>query len=262
MTAVTATPDRFADKVVVVTGAARGFGEAIARRFAGEGANVLVADVDDGAGEAVAESIANDGGVASFIHCDVSSSEDVEAMINAATERFDGLHVLCNNAGLMHRSMNVVKLPEDEFDRMVAVNMKSVFLGVKYAAPIMRSAGGGVVINTASIGAMTPRPGATVYNAAKGAVVTMTKGMAGELAPLIRVNAVCPVAADTAFMTGALGVTGGLSDEQKAPIVAGIPMGRMTDPTDVAGAVTFLASDDASFLTGVCLEVDGGRSIG
>ncbi|MFT5530823.1 MAG: 3-oxoacyl-[acyl-carrier protein] reductase [Candidatus Poriferisodalaceae bacterium] len=256
-----AVPDRFVGKVAVVTGAAKGFGEAIARRLAAEGASVVVADVDVAAGEAVAAAISADGNVASFVECDVSQAEEVEAMMAAAVERYGRLDVLCNNAGLSHRAVNVTKLPEDEFDRMVAINMKSVWLGVKFAAPIMRAQGSGVVVNTASIGAVAPRPGTTVYNACKAAVANMTQGMALELAPIIRVNAVNPVAADTAFMAGAMGVEGGLSDEQKAPIVAGIPMKRMTEPSDVAAAVSYLASSDAEFITGVCLNVDGGRSI-
>jgi 3-oxoacyl-[acyl-carrier protein] reductase len=256
-----AVSDRFVGKVAVVTGAAKGFGEAIARRLATEGASVLVADVDVAAGKAVAADITAGGAVASFVECDVSQSDEVEAMMAAAIERYGRLDVLCNNAGLSHRAVNVTKLPEDEFDRMVAINMKSVWLGVKFAAPIMRAQGSGVVVNTASIGAVAPRPGTTVYNACKAAVANMTQGMAVELAPTIRVNAVNPVAADTAFMAGAMGVEGGLSDEQKAPIVAGIPMKRMTEPSDVAAAVSYLASADAEFLTGVCLNVDGGRSI-
>ncbi|MGY9075220.1 MAG: SDR family oxidoreductase [Acidimicrobiales bacterium] len=256
-----AVQDRFVGKVAIVTGAAKGFGEAIARRLAAESASVLVADIDAVAGEAVAADIVAAGGVASFVECDVSVAADVEAMVNAAVERFGRLDVLCNNAGLSHRAMNVTKLAEDEFDRMVSINMKSVWLGVKFAAPIMRAQGSGAVVNTASIGAVAPRPGTTVYNACKAAVANMTQGMAVELAPTIRVNAVNPVAADTAFMAGAMGVEGGLSDEQKAPIVAGIPMKRMTEPADVAAAVSYLASDDAAFLTGVCLNVDGGRSI-
>jgi 3-oxoacyl-[acyl-carrier protein] reductase len=153
-------------------------------------------------------------------------------------------------------------LEESEFQRVIDVNVKGVFLGVKYAVPALRRRGGGVILITASIGAVAPRPGMTVYNATKGAVMTMTRGLAGELAPQIRVNAVLPVAADTPFMAGALGVEDGLPERNRAALIRGIPMQRLCEPEDVADAMAFLASDDARFLTGVCLPVDGGRSIG
>ena len=252
---------RFQGKVAIVTGAASGFGKAIAERFAAEGAKVLVADVDESGGKAVVAGIESQGGAALFARTDVSRAADVKAMVDEAVSRFGGLDVLVNNAGFSHRSMPLEELPEAEFDRVFAVNTKGVYLGAKYAIPVLKARGGGVIVNTASIGAVAPRPNVTVYNATKGAVVTLTRGLAVELAPFkIRVNAVNPVAADTHFMKGAMGIDV-LPDKVRAALVRGIPLGRLAEPRDVAAAVLFLASDDAEFLTGVCLDVDGGRSI-
>jgi 3-oxoacyl-[acyl-carrier protein] reductase len=252
---------RFQDRVAVVTGAGSGFGAAIAKQLAGEGAKVLVADIDEAGGKDVVAAITASGGTAAFRQVDVSNAEQVEGMIGAAVSELGGLDLLVNNAGFSHRTTPLWELSEEDYDRVFAVNTKGVFLGCKYAVPVLKERGGGVIVNTASIGAVSPRPGVTVYNATKGAVVTLTRGLAVEVAPLkIRVNAVNPVAADTHFMKGALGVDG-LPDAIKGALTAGIPMGRLAEPADVADAVLFLASDQARFLTGVCLDVDGGRSI-
>jgi 3-oxoacyl-[acyl-carrier protein] reductase len=245
----------------VVTGAGSGFGEAIAIRFAREGACVVVADVNEEGGRRVADAIGREGGKARFVRTDVSRSAEVKAMIDAALSAFGGLDVLVNNAGFSHRMMPLWELPEDEYERVFATNVKGVYLGCKYAVPVMKERGGGVIVNTASIGAVAPRPGVTAYNATKGAVVTLTRGLAVEVAPFrIRVNAVNPVAAETGFMKTALGVEK-LPDPVRQQLLATIPLGRFTEPRDVAAAVLFLASEDAEFLTGVCLPVDGGRSI-
>src|SRR4029450_11631171 len=175
-------PGRFEGKVVAVTGAARGFGEAIARRFAAEGAGVVVGGGDEAAGAAVARTIEAAGGRARFRLCDVAAAADVEALVGAAVEGEGGLDVMVNNAGFSHRSMPLWDLPEADFDRQIAVNFKGVFLGCKYAVPALRDRGGGVIVNTASIGARRPRRGVTVYNATKGAVVTLTRGLAGQVA--------------------------------------------------------------------------------
>ena len=253
---------RFQNKAVIVTGAASGFGEAIARRFASEGASVLVADRNDEGGKRVVAEISKGGGRAQYQHTDVSNAEQVKAMVDACVAAFGGLDILVNNAGYSHMRSMLWDLSEEDYDAMFAVNTKSVYLGAKYGVPALMARGGGSIINTASIGGVCPRPGVTAYNASKGAVITMTKGLAAELAPMnIRVNAVNPVAADTPFMKGALGIDK-LPDEIKQMLAAGIPLGRLAEPSDIAAAVTFLASDDASYLTGVCLPVDGGRSIG
>ena len=253
--------NRFQGKTVAVTGAGSGFGAAIARRFAAEGANVLAADINVEAVAAVVAEIVSAGGSAQAHGADVSQAKDVAAMIDAARGMDGRLDVLVNNAGFSHLSGPAWELEEAEFERVFATNVKGVWLGVKRAAPIMIEQGGGVILNTASIGAVAPRPGVTVYNATKGAVMTMTRGLAVELARhKIRVNALNPVAADTGFMRGALGVEA-LPEENRAALIRGIPLRRLTSPEDVAAAAAFLASDDASFLTGVCLPIDGGRSI-
>jgi len=252
---------RFQDKIAVVTGAASGFGAAIAKCFAAEGASVVVADVDEAGGKEITASICESGGAAIFARTDVSQADQVKAMIDAAVAEYGGLDILVNNAGFSHRMMPLWDLPEEEYDRVFSVNAKGVYLGAKYAVPVLQKRGGGVIVNTASIGAVAPRPGVTAYNATKGAVVTMTRGLAMEVAPYrIRVNAVNPVASDTAFFKGALGVDA-VPEPIRKGLIEGIPLGRLSEPLDVANAVLFLASEDASFITGVCLEVDGGRSI-
>ncbi len=261
MTAESGGMHRFDGKVTIVTGAGSGFGEAIAKRFAAEGARVIVAEVNEENGRRATAAIESAGGAARFVRTDVSRAVDVEAMVSAAVTEFGGLDVLVNNAGFAHRVMGLWDLPEEDYERMFATNVKGVFLGCKYAIPVMRRRGGGAIVNTASIGAVSPRPGATMYNASKGAVATLTRGLAREVAPFkIRVNAVNPVAADTAFMKTALG-SDSLPDEMREQLLSTIPLGRLTEPSDVATAVLFLASDEAAFLTGVCLAVDGGRSI-
>jgi 3-oxoacyl-[acyl-carrier protein] reductase len=222
---------------------------------------VVLGDLDEAAGAAVARSIQAAGGRARFQRCDVGVAAQVEGLVRAAVEGEGGLDVMVNNAGFSHKTMPLWELTEADFDRQVAVNLKGVFLGCKYAVPALKARGGGVIVNTASIGARRPRRGVTVYNATKGAVLTLTRGLAGEVArDRIRVCAVCPVAADTAFMLTARGGAP-LDDRTREMLVKGIPLQRLCTPGDVAGAVTFLASADASFLTGVCLDVDGGRSI-
>ena len=252
---------RFEGKTAVVTGAASGFGEAIARRFAREGASVVAVDKNRVGGERVAREIRQEGGRALFAAADVSRSADVKGVFEAAVAAFGGIDVIVNNAGFSHRSMPMEQLPEDDYDAVFATNTKSVYLSVVHGAALLRARGGGVIVNTASIGAKRPRPNVTAYNATKGAVLTMTRGLAQELAPdHIRVNAVNPLASETGFMKSALGVEK-LPPALREAMIKEVPLGRLTLPEDVASAVLFLASDDAQFLTGVCLDVDGGKGI-
>ena len=252
---------RFEDQSVIVTGAGSGFGEAIAKRFASEGAKVVVSDINQDSGARVTSEIIADGGAALFIPADVSSEADVQALMEGTCMAQDRIDVLVNNAGYSHRQNLTWRITVEEFDAVFAVNVRGVFLGVKHAIPVMIEQGGGAIVNIASIGAIAPRPGVTPYNGTKGAVLTMTKGLALEVARHnIRVNAVNPVAAETGFMKTATGVDE-LSDELRASLISTIPRGRMAEPHDIAAVVTFLASEDADFLTGTSINVDGGRSI-
>jgi 3-oxoacyl-[acyl-carrier protein] reductase len=242
----------------LLTGAGSGFGAEIARRFASDGARVVVSDVNGDSAEQVAADI---GGSAVAIKTDVSSEAEVAALMQGAVESFGAVDVLVNNAGYSHLNKLMWKITVEEFDAVFAVNVRGVFLGCKHVIPLMIEQGGGAIVNIASIGAIAPRPGVTPYNATKGAVLTMTKGLALEVARNnIRVNAVNPVAADTGFMKHATGMDE-LSDEMRERLVSTIPRGRLAEPRDIAAAVTFLASDDADFLTGTSINVDGGRSV-
>jgi len=253
--------NRFDGQTAIVTGAASGFGRAIAMQLAREGASVLLADVNAAGGERVLGEIRDAGGDAAFKATNVARADEVEAMVQACIDTYGRIDVLVNNAGYSHMSMLMWKLPEEDFDGVFDVNVKGVFLGCKYAIPHMIEQQSGVIVNTASVGAVAPRPGVTAYNATKGAVLTMTKGLALEVARhKIRVNCVNPVAADTGFMKGALGVDQ-LSEEQAANLVSTIPLRRLSTPEDVAAAVCFLASSEAGMITGTALNVDGGRSV-
>jgi 3-oxoacyl-[acyl-carrier protein] reductase len=253
---------RLKDKVAIVTGGGSGFGEGIAKRFAEEGAKVVVNDIDEKNGKRVAEEIDKAGGQGSavFVRADVAKDAEVKALVDAALARFGRLDVMVNNAGISHRNMPMLEVPEEMVDRILAVNVKAIWLAARHAVPVFRKqGGGGVIINTASTAALRPRPGLTVYNASKGAVVTMTKSMAVELAPdRIRVNALCPVAGETPLLATFLGED---TPEQRARFRATVPLGRLSTPLDIANAALYLASDEAEFITGVALEIDGGRCI-
>jgi 3-oxoacyl-[acyl-carrier protein] reductase len=247
---------RLEDKVAIVTGAASGFGKAIAETFAREGAKVVVADINGQGARDVAQGI---GASAVHVAADVSKRTDVEAMVGAAVKSFGGLDIMVNNAGTTHRNQPMLDVTEAEFDRIFAVNVKSVYLAALACVPEMEKRGGGVIINTASTAGVRPRPGLTWYNASKGAVITMTKSMAAELAPKkIRVCAINPVAGDTPLLAEFMGAD---TPENRARFIATIPLGRLSLPADVANAALFLASPDSSMITGVALEVDGGRCI-
>jgi len=247
---------RLKDKVVIVTGAASGFGEGIARHFAEQGASIIVADISDKEGEAVASSLPS----AKFVHCDVTRSDDVKAMVGAAEDAFGGLDILVNNAGTTHMRKSLLEVTEGEFDKVFATNVKSIYLGAVHGVPALKKRGGGVILNIASTAGIRPRPGLTWYNGTKGAAITLTKSMAIELAPdKIRVCAINPVIGETALLTSFMG--GPDTPEMREQFISGIPLGRMSRPEDIARAALFLCSDDAEFITGVCMEVDGGRCI-
>ncbi|MBK8767023.1 MAG: SDR family oxidoreductase [Burkholderiaceae bacterium] len=250
---------RLADKVAIVTGAGSGFGEGIATRFAAEGAKVVVNDVDSAHGERVAAAIRQAGGQATFVRADVSRGDDVKALLQATLAAYGRLDIQINNAGVSHRNQSMLTVPEDEFDRVYAVNVKSLYWTAQHMAPHFRDNGGGVFINIASTGGVRPRPGLVWYNGTKGAVIVTSRAMAVELAPhRIRVNVINPVAGDTPLLATFMGED---TPEIRAKFVSTIPLGRFSQPRDIANAALFLASDEADFITGACLEVDGGRCV-
>ena len=248
--------DRLKGKVAIVTGAASGFGEGMAKRFAEEGAKVVVADLNASGAERVAGEI---GAAAVACKTDVSCRADVDAMVKLATDRFGRLDIMVNNAGYTHRNGDMLKVDEKTFDTIVAVNMKAIYLAALAVVPVMEKQGGGSIITTASTAGLRPRPGLAWYNASKGWAITATKSMAVELAPKnIRVNCLCPVAGETGMLAQFMGED---TPEKRALFRASIPLGRLSTPLDIANAALWLASDEAEFITGVALEVDGGRCI-
>jgi 3-oxoacyl-[acyl-carrier protein] reductase len=248
---------RLAGKVAVVTGAGSGFGKGIAELFGREGAKVVVADIDS---ERAAEVAGGIGATAISVAADVSRKADVDAMVEAAVAAFGGLDIVVNNAGTTHKNQSLMTVTEDEFDRIYAVNVKSIYLTTLAAVPALEKRGGGSIINTASTAGLRPRPGLTWYNGSKGAVITLTKSMAAELAPKnIRVNAINPVIGETGLLEEFMGAPD--TPENRARFLAGIPLGRMSKPSDIANAALFLADPASSFVTGIAIEVDGGRCI-
>ncbi len=251
---------RLKGKTAIVTGGASGFGEGIATRFAAEGASVVVADIDETGAVAVADAIADQSGKAQASVCDVTVSGDIAHLVDDTLSAFGSIDILINNAGAPQVNGPMLDVDEETFDWIFAVNVKSIYLTTRHVLPVMRQIGGGVIVNTASTAGLRPRPGLAWYNAAKGAVVTLTKSMAVELAPeRIRVNALCPVAGETPMLAAFMGGT--VTNEMQEKFLATIPMGRLSTPRDMANAALYLASDEADFITGVCLEVDGGRCI-
>lgn len=245
------------DKVALVTGAGGGYGEGIAHYFAEQGARVLVVDIRADAARDVASAI---GEAASAFSADVTRDADTKAMIDAAVERFGRLDILVNNAGTTHKNQPMTEVDEATFDKVFAVNVKSLYHAAIHGVPVLERNGGGVIINIASTAGVRPRPGLVWYNGTKGAAIAITKSMAIELADRrIRVCAINPVMGETG-LTGQF-LPGDDTPETRAKIIAGIPLGRLSRPLDIAKACGFLASDEAEFITGVCLEVDGGRCI-
>jgi 3-oxoacyl-[acyl-carrier protein] reductase len=251
---------RLENKVAIVTGAGSGFGEAIARRYAQEGAAIVVNDIVPQAAERVAADIRSAGGRAAVQVADVSVDGDVARLVRSALDNFERLDVVVNNAGTTHRNRPMLEVEEREFDRIYAVNVKSLFLTAKHAVPHFRKSGGGCFVNIASTAGVRPRPGLTWYNGSKGAAIVTSRSMAAELGPdKIRVNVINPVIGETGMLEMFMGVPD--TPENRKKFVASIPMGRMSKPIDVANAALFLASDEAAFITGACLEVDGGRCV-
>jgi len=247
---------RLNNKIALVTGAGSGFGRGIATRFAEEGAKLVVADINKETAKMVAGEI---GDSAIAVVADVSKNSDVEAMIQQTVAQWGRLDILVNNAGTTHRNKPMTEVTEEEFDRIFAVNVKSVFLTARHGVPLMKEQGHGMILNVASTAGLRPRPGLAWYNTSKGAMITATKAMAIELASFkIRVNAINPVAGETGMLHLFMGED---TPEKRAQFVSSIPWGRLSQPQDMANAALFLCSDEADMVTGTCMEVDGGRCI-
>ena len=248
---------RLEGKRAIVTGGASGFGAGIARRFAEEGARVIVADLNLEAARALAAELGGDADLG--VQVDVSSAVDVAALAETADRLLGGVDIVVNNAGVGHTPQPLDELSDEAFDRIAAVNMRSIYLMSKAFVPAMKAQGAGAILNIASTGGVSPRPNLTWYNASKGWVITATRAMAVELAPFqVRVNALNPVAGDTPLLKTFMGAD---TPEVRAKFLASIPIGRFSTPEDMGAAAAFLCSDDASMITGVALEVDGGRCI-
>jgi 3-oxoacyl-[acyl-carrier protein] reductase len=247
---------RLKDKVAIVTGGGSGFGAGIVRKFVAEGAQVIVADLNLDAALTIAAAA---GPAARALRVDVADAGDVRTMMEAAELHFGHLDILVNNAGIGHLPQALEELPEAEFDRIVAVNMKAIYLAMREVVPRFKANRRGVVLNMASTAGVSPRPRLAWYNASKGWVITATRASAVELAPFgIRVNALNPVAGETPLLRTFMGED---TPEIRAKFLSTIPLGRFSTPEDLGNAACFLCSDEASMITGVCMEVDGGRCI-
>lgn len=251
---------RLAQQVAIVTGGATGFGEAICRSYCAQGAKVVVADINADLGEKTAAALRAAGHEAVFQRTDVTQNADMATLVAVTLTRFGQLDLMVNNAGISHANQPMLNVGEAEFDRIFQVNVKSIYLSAIHCVPLFRKQKRGCFINIGSTAAVRPRPGLTWYNGSKGAVVLITKSMAVELAPDgIRANAINPALAETALLTTFMGAED--TPANRARFTSSIPLGRLGRATDVANAAVFLAEPSSEFITGVCLEVDGGRCI-
>lgn len=247
---------RLKNKSAIVTGGASGFGAGIVRKFVAEGARVMIADINGEGADALAKEL---GDVTLAQHVDVANGPSVEAMMKAAIAEFGQLDIVVNNAGVSHMPNALEDISEEDFDRVLAINAKSVYLSAIHIVPHMKVNGAGVILNVASTAGVSPRPRLSWYNASKGWMITATKSMAVELAPFgIRVNAINPVAGETPLLKTFMGED---TPEIRAKFLSTIPIGRFSEPEDMGNAACFLCSDEASMITGVAMEVDGGRCI-
>jgi 3-oxoacyl-[acyl-carrier protein] reductase len=252
---------RLKNKSIIVTGAGSGIGEGIAKRLAEEGAAIVVNDLVPAGAQRVCDEINALGGHACAVPADVTRNEDMKRLVDSALQQFGRIDVMVNNAGWTHRNQSALTVSEEEFDRCYAVNVKSIYLSCLHAVPIFRAQGGGSFINIASTAGVRPRPGLTWYNGSKGAAIVTSKSLAAELGPdNIRVNCLNPVMNPSTGM-GELFAGGELTEERLARFRATIPLGRFSTALDVANAALFLASDEAAFISGVCIEVDGARCV-
>ena len=250
---------RLENKVAIVTGGASGFGKGIVKKFISQGAKVVVADLNFELAEQLVSSFHKESIFA--LKVDVSKKEEVKKMINLTVERFGKLDILVQNAAVGMKPTPLVETSEELFDKIFSINVKSIFLGAKYSIPVFKKQGnGGVILNVVSTAAIRPRPGLVIYNSSKGALIPMTKALALETAEFnIRVNGLCPVAGETPMLKDFLGDENPNESHQK--FISTIPLGRLAEPEDIANASLFLCSEESKFITGVMLEVDGGRTI-
>lgn len=247
---------RLKNKSAIVTGGASGFGAGIARKFIAEGGRVMIADLNT---ELAQELAAELGDNTAVCRTDVTSGYDIAALTEATLKAFGRIDILVNNAGTTHLPASMEDVSEEDFDKIFAVNAKSVFLTAKHIVPLMKAQSSGAILNVASTAAVSPRPRLSWYNASKGWMTNATKGMAIELAPSgVRVNAINPVAGETPLLKSFMGED---TPEVRAKFLATIPLGRFSTPEDMGNAACYLCSDEASMITGVCMEVDGGRCI-